>query len=70
MCMCVHFPSVRPTTFELLSAYRSSKNLMHSFIFHLNIAVPIRMFNVMTGKMVCEVTAHSGWITGMDLASR
>ncbi|XP_023335080.1 WD repeat-containing protein 54 [Eurytemora carolleeae] len=29
----------------------------------------IRMFNIETGNIVCELTAHSGWITGMDLAS-
>ena len=30
----------------------------------------IRMFDLNTGKLVSEITAHCAWITGMDLASR
>ncbi len=30
----------------------------------------IRMFDLTTGKLVSEITAHCAWITGMDLASR
>lgn len=29
----------------------------------------IRMFDLPDGKIICEITAHAGWITGMDLAS-
>jgi len=29
----------------------------------------IRMFSLADGHIMCEVAAHNGWITGMDLAS-
>ena len=30
----------------------------------------IRMFDLTTGKLISEISAHCAWITGMDLASR
>ena len=29
----------------------------------------IRLFSLPGGNIICEVSAHNGWITGMDLAS-
>ena len=29
----------------------------------------IRLFSLSTGHIMCEISAHNGWITGMDLAS-
>ena len=30
----------------------------------------IRLFSIPDGRLVCEIAAHNGWITGMDLASQ
>lgn len=30
----------------------------------------IRLFSLAGGNIICEVSAHNGWITGMDLASQ
>ena len=30
----------------------------------------IRLFNLAGGNIICQVSAHNGWITGMDLASQ
>ena len=30
----------------------------------------IRLFSLPGGNIICEVSAHNGWITGMDLASQ
>ena len=30
----------------------------------------IRLFSIPDGRVLCEIAAHNGWITGMDLASQ
>ena len=30
----------------------------------------IRLFSIPDGRIMCEIAAHNGWITGMDLASQ
>ena len=71
------------TTMAVWNKYKEvSKSLFNNYIIFFTIlelfqgvlvvgygSGHIRLFSLSTGHIMCEISAHNGWITGMDLAS-